>query len=306
MISPKELNSLRRSLRSFANNANREANELQHHKPTTPIEEQNKAHNLRLLAALTNSAEQWLEIVDYVLGTKESTNVRRWRDLTGLANEMYARHGSFMYWVIDPAKPYAEQDKSWAEDRLTAYDIIKHLVGQPTSTTTVETILRQGTFAAVPAEPQRDTDALTAAVERSLGLKPGSLNLVNIDGKQAVFSHMPPATRLNGRDVKLPLVGRQLRSAATPDRRGAIENLVDLFKSNRKAQDVGASLGSDAPFTISTEGYLDDCNDFLDRAGIDPDLATDEQIAAAVDKVIGEVEGLDEAIASGRSIVFED
>jgi hypothetical protein len=184
MITQKEANSIRRRLRSFVSSANAELSNLRKQPTPTLADVHKKQHIEGISSALLRSAEQLLELFNFICDGQSNDHLDRLLRTFELADSMFARHGSFMYRVLSQhAMRSNPSDTAWAGDRIKINDLLKPLVGQPDAKTpSVREVLRDGAFVATPASPRtapatntREAIDLLTRLETVLGAPKGSL-----------------------------------------------------------------------------------------------------------------------------------
>jgi hypothetical protein len=184
MITQKDANSIRRRLRSFVSSASSELTNLRKQPTTNLADVHKKQHVEGISSALLRSAEQLLELFNFICDGQSNDHLDRLLRTYELADSMFARHGSFMYRVLGQRGPAASaEDRAWAGDRIKINDLLKPLVGQPDAKTpSIREVLRDGAFVATPASPRtapatngREAVELLARLEQVLGQPKGSL-----------------------------------------------------------------------------------------------------------------------------------
>lgn len=184
MITQKEANSIRRRLRSFVSSATSELANLRKQPTPTLADVHKKQHIEGISSALLRSAEQLLELFNFICDGQSTDHLDRLLRTFELADSMFARHGSFMYRVLGQSGPAATaEDRDWAGDRIKINDLLKPLVGKPDAKTpSVREVLRDGAFLETQASPRttpatngREAVELLARLETVLGQPKGSL-----------------------------------------------------------------------------------------------------------------------------------
>ncbi len=186
MLSQKNLQDLRRRVRSFAGLAKSEIGTLQKIKPLNVSESRHHNHSVGLLTNLVASAEQIAEFLDYILGdaSRDATDrIERMFEAFHLANAMHGQHGTFIVRFLGGKA--TNEDRQWAQDRIAFSEILKPLVagGQNKPRPTVSTVLAQSTFSGRRTDVRNskligkveEANELLGKVERLLGLQSGSL-----------------------------------------------------------------------------------------------------------------------------------
>lgn len=186
MLSQKNLQDLRRRVRSFAGLAKSEIGALQNINPSNVVEARHHIHSVNLLTGLVASAEQIGEFLDYILGdaSRDATDrIERMFEAFHLANAMHGQYGTFIVRFL--GGKVTNEDRQWAQDRIAFSEILKPLVagGQSKPRPTVNTVLSQSTFSGRRSDAPKskllgkvdEANELLGKVERLLGLQSGSL-----------------------------------------------------------------------------------------------------------------------------------
>lgn len=184
MISQKEASSIRRRLKSFVSSASAELSNIESQPVATLADAQKKAHIQGISSALLRSAEQLLDLFNFICDGTQVDALDRLLRTYELADAMFARHGSFLYRVLGPmgSRIYS-QDIAWAKDRVTVNELLKPLVGKADAKTpSVREVLRDGAFVegpglqrTAPATNHREAVELLTRLEQVLGRPAGSL-----------------------------------------------------------------------------------------------------------------------------------
>jgi hypothetical protein len=266
MKSESELKSLRRTLKSFTNIAKRELNWLRNWEPETEQEGKQLAHTVKLLHALTASAEHGLEFIEYILGSSPAMRLRSTIDAYKQCVEMDGRFGTMLVRFIDPNQPVTDADYDWAVNRKMLYDTLFPLLNGgrlPPVEQTPESMLRNHAFKYSPeAKKVDDRDEEIADAKRTVAAK--------LDADHELKSLVLDVFGMTEHDYQTKIKGTDPVPAPPPGLLNALkagpQNESVYHEPQRSTMDV-KSIAEEAAAVCDQEGVSMDsqeCRDVID------------------------------------------
>lgn len=327
MITQQQLKSYQRLLRTYINRSRAEINNLTARTPLNTAEAAQKQHLLTLHAQLLNNAEALLAFVDLMLGVESNGRNRHDEmlaatlDLFHLANAMYDQNGSFLYRTSNGRTVgggYEGGDYEWAENRISAYDLISILNGNTIPSPTPEQVVENMTFASAPAQqgPTNTTAQVQQARSRfaerfsaNHGFREFMENVLGLD-KGALAKTLgrrdqsPTASLTPDRSEKFDAV-RAGAARLIEAMRGSPSKPAPLGKQGVPFEDVqllgraaGLDITRDNTFLIDAEAFAAAAERIEDRH---PEASDDVIVESALHEV---APGLDEALEQGKAAAF--